>query len=630
MKKISIPQLEKEVRKHNRLYFVAHKPVISDEEFDRLVESLRKLKPDSPALEEIGSDVPVAAKTMPHQTPMLSLDKCYNEEDLLRWADKFDDDVVAMPKIDGCAVALLYGSDGAMSVALTRGSGTEGEVITPNVKFISSIPQKTGLKNVEVRGEVYMPLSVFKKFSETFANPRNLAAGAIKQKDPEKTGGYRLSFFAYDLLHAGCKTEVEKRRLLEKNKFKVAEGELVPKAKMQEAYETFFKDRLLKDYETDGVVFRVNKISEQDELGVTAHHPRFAIAYKFQGDSGETTLKDVLWSVSRTGTITPVGLVDPVILSGATVTRVSLHNFGLAKKLLITIPCKVLMVRRGGVIPNIEKVIHGGGKSLHAPRKCPSCGAPVELKDDFLYCTNPQKCSVSKVGELNHFVKVVGIDGFGRKHLEQLYEEGLVQEPADFYKLKTEDLIALERMGEKLAAKLIANIESRKKLPLEVFLRSFGISELGKHVSKILAEKYHTLDALFKVSIEELSEIHTLAEKIATMVVEGLKEKKPQIERLLKFVTLEKPSARKMTGPMAGKSFLFTGSMVSMERSKATELVESKGGTAASGVSSQLDFLVVGDGGGAGSKLKKVEKLQQSGVTIRILSEKEFLKLMGS
>lgn len=627
-KKKSIEELEEAIQRHNSLYFVKHQPEISDAEFDRLVETLKKRKPDSAALQEIGSDISTVGKTVLHEIPMLSLDKCYAEKDLIHWASKFEGKIIASPKIDGCAICLRYGSAGELVLASTRGSGLEGEVITENAKQLSQIPKKIPLKNCEVRGEIYMPLSVFKKFEQEFANPRNLAAGAIKQKDPLKTRDYHLSFFAFDLLHTSCRSEEEKRKLLKKARFPLVEAKRVARDQLQKVFEEFFDKRAQFDFETDGVVFRANDVAEQERLGFTAHHPRYAIAYKFQGDAGETMLREVLWSVSRTSTLTPVGLVDPVTLSGANVTRVSLHNYGLAKKLGVTIPCKVRMIRRGGVIPNVEEVLEGNGKPLAAPTQCPSCGAPVELKEDFLYCTSPKKCAVSKIRELDHFVKVVGIDGFGKKHLQQLYESGLAEDPADLYSLNLASFLPLERMGETLAAKLVANINARRKLPLNVFLRALGIPELGKHVAKILAE-FGTLEAVLKLGEEELSSIHSIGEKIAAFVVEGLKEKRSLIERLLKQIEVEKSALKKTEGPLSGKTFLFTGTMLSMTRAEGEKKVEAQGGTLASGVSKNLDYLVVGEGGGAGSKLEKAKKLQQSGAKVRILSEKEFVIKVG-
>lgn len=625
---MSIGELEEAIRHHNYLYFVKAKPEISDEEFDRLVQKLRKCKPDSSVLTQVGSDVLPTATAVRHQVPMLSLDKCYSEKEIQHWAEKFSGDVVASPKIDGCAVSLKYNSKGALTLAATRGNGIEGEVITPNAKFVRAIPKETSLKNVEVRGEIHMPLSVFKRFKGEFANPRNLAAGAIKQKDPKKTAEYQLSFLAYDILNADAETEVQKQRLLEEGRFPVVEWRVVAKEEMQKVFEGFLTKGTRFDFETDGVVFKANEVAEQNRLGATAHHPRYAIAYKFQGETGETVIRDIIWSVSRTGTITPVGIVDPVGLSGARVTRVTLHNYGLAKKMGVTLGAKVRMMRRGGVIPNVEKVIQSKGGALRPPSQCPSCGSAVELVGDFLYCTNPKRCAVTKIAELDHFVKTVDIEGFGRKHLQQLYEMGLVKDAADFYTLKTHNLLPLERMGKTLATKLVTNIEMRRKLPLEVFLRALGIDELGKHTSKILAD-FGSLKKVLVISAKELDSVHTVGEKIARAVVQGLKEKRPLIDRLLKFVTIEEGEPRKRGGLLSGKSFLFTGALLDMEREKAQALVEANGGVAATGISLKLDYLVVGDGGKAGTKLDKAKKLIAQGVKIQILSEKEFLKMIG-
>ncbi|MBI2975051.1 MAG: NAD-dependent DNA ligase LigA [Deltaproteobacteria bacterium] len=633
---MTISELEREVRRHNRLYFIEHKPEISDQEFDKLVEELKRRKPDSKVLAEIGSDVTGRFKKVRHEVPMLSLDKAYDEKTMQDWAEKFEGDIIASPKIDGCAVSIKYDLEGVLVQGATRGSGTVGEDVTANLRHVKDIPQKIGLKNVEVRGEIYMPLSVFKRYRTEFANPRNLAAGAIKQKDPRKTGEYTLSFWAYDLLGEDSKDEAAKRKLLKENGFPVIEWKLIDKGVMsfkalgddnlsgiQAAFEEYLKRREEFDYEMDGVVYKVNLVSEQERLGVTAHHPRFGIAYKFQGDSGVTILRDVEWSVARTGVITPVGIVEPVELSGAFVSRVSLHNLGLMKKLGLSKGAKVMMMRRGGVIPNLESVVERGrGAEVETPKKCPSCGAKVEEKDDFLYCTNPKECVQAKVGELKHFVATVEIDGFGDVLLAKLYEEGLVTDPSELYELKADDLLRLERMGDVLADKLIRNIAARRELALDVFLRSLGIRELGKHTSAILAQEYGSLENVMKVTREELSAIHTIGEIIADEVVNGLKAKKPLIDKLLKHVKVLHAERKKKGGPFAGKLFLFTGSMLAMTRSEAEKLVKEKGGGIASGVSKTLDYLVVGDGGGAGSKLDKAKKLQAKG------GETEFIKLV--
>ncbi|HSA59550.1 MAG TPA: NAD-dependent DNA ligase LigA [bacterium] len=634
-KKEEIAELERQIRHHNELYFEKHAPEISDYEFDRLVERLKKLRPDSPVLTEIPPEGPVKEfKKVRHTLEMLSLDKCYNDEDFQSWMEKFDSDVIVMPKIDGLATELRYDEKGHLVLGATRGDGVVGDDITANVRMIADVPHKVPKGPVEIRGEIYMPLSVFKKYKDEFANPRNLAAGAVKQKDPRKTHEYRLSFFGYDLRGVDVRTEHDKFRMIESFGIPTVEYKKVKRdlEALKEAYEYFLKKRDRHDYETDGVVFRVDSLAEQERLGVTAHHPRFAIAYKFQGDSGTTTLKDVEWSVARTGVITPVGIVEPVDLSGATVTHVTLHNYGLMMKLGLRHGSKVVLIRSGGVIPKLEAVAEAGhGRLFKAPEKCPSCGEPTEVRDDFLYCTNKHGCRAAKMQELEHFIKVIEVDGFGEKLIEKLYDNGFVLDPADFYTLKKEDLLELERMGEVLATKLIGNVQDKRELTLDVFLRSLGIRELAKHASKLLARNYGTLEKLQEVSEEELSAIHTIGPIIAKEVVEGLKKKKPLINKLLKHVRvgLRSIAPLQKTGPLSGKKFLFTGSLIAMERGEAEKLVEAKGGEIASGVTQDLDYLVVGDGGGAGSKLDKAKKLQTKGGKVAILSETNWKKLVG-
>lgn len=637
-KKEDIAELERQIRHHNKLYFEKNKPEISDYEFDKLVERLKKLRPDSPVLAEIPSEGGVKEfKKVRHTSEMLSLDKCYNDEDFQSWLEKFEGDVIVMPKIDGLATELRYDENGNLTLGATRGDGMTGEDITANVRMIADIPQKIPHGPAEIRGEIYMKLSIFKKYKEEFANPRNLAAGGVKQKDPRKTKEYHLSFFGYDLRGPAVKTEHEKFKMIESFGIPTVEYKKVkndPEA-LKETYKYFLKKREKHDYETDGVVFRVDSIAEQERLGVTAHHPRFAIAYKFQGDSGTTTLNDVEWSVARTSVITPVGIVDPVELSGASVTHVTLHNYGLMMKLGLRHGSKVVLIRSGGVIPKLETVAEAGrGELFEAPEKCPSCGEPTEVRDDFLYCTNKHGCRAAKMQELEHFIKVIEVDGFGEKLIEKLYDNGFVLDPADFYALKKENLLELERMGDVLATKLIGNIQAKRELTLDIFLRSLGIRELAKHASKLLSKTYGTLERLKAVSEDELSAIHTIGPVIAKEVVEGLAKKKELIRKLLKHVEITAPNpllnkeGDQGGGPLRGKKFLFTGSLVAMERGAAEKLVEENGGEIASGVTKDLDYLVVGDGGGAGSKLDKAKKLKEKGGKIEILSETEWKKII--
>ncbi len=632
-KPATIPELEQEIRRHNALYFETHRPEISDYEFDRLVEELRRLKPDSPVLAEIPSEGAKGFRKVRHSREMLSLDKCYTDEDLLDWAGKFEGSVLAMPKIDGCATALRYDPEGRLVLAATRGDGLTGEDITANARQIRDIPQTVSRGPVEIRGEVYMKLSVFREFQDSFANPRNLAAGALKQKDPRKTADYRLSFFGYDVLDLPLTTEREKFDLLNTFRIPTVESVFVNKEpeELKKAYEHFLAARNTRDYETDGVVFRADRLSEQERLGITAHHPRYAIAYKFQGDSGTTTLEDVEWSVARTGVITPVGIVKPVELSGATVTRVSLHNVGLMAAHGLRYGSRVVMMRRGGVIPNLESVVEAGqGKPVEIPATCPSCGRATEIRDDFLYCTNKKGCRKTKIQELEHFIKTIECDGFGEKLIEKLYDNGFLADAADYYRLKKDDLLGLERMGEVLAVKLIRHIQELRVLPLDVFLRALGIRELARQTSKILAREFGSLEKIRNLTEEDLSAIHSIGPVIAREIVAGLREKRGLIETLLTQVRIvESPPSAKV-GPLAGKKLLFTGSLLAMERSLAEKKVAEAGGEIASGVTRDLDYLVVGDGGGAGSKLVKAKKLRSQGAKLQILSEDEWKRLLSA
>lgn len=648
--KMSIEELEEAVRYHNAKYWIDNDPEISDPDFDKLVEALRAAAPDSPVLDAIG---PAGAagegeEELPkihHDPPMLSLDKCYDEDTLLKWFDKFEGECVVSPKIDGVAVCIKYDENGDLVLGATRGDGTEGELITDNVREIVDVPTKISQGPIEVRGEAYIPRSIFdEKFAVEYKSPRNLTAGGLKRKDGKETAKYFVHFFAYDVVGADFASELEKLEFTRSEGFSPVPTELVEHADLQSTYDRMAAERADWDYETDGIVYKVNDTATQDTMGRTSHHPRFALAYKFQGESGKSTLREVEWSVSRTGSINPVGIVDPVNLSGATVTRASLHNLAIMEGLNpdgpLTIGSTVMMMRRGGVIPNIEAVLEDGTDPVLIPEECPICGAETYRDGDFLFAKHTTDCGVFIVRKLEHFTKVMEIKGFGQKVLEQLVDREIVLELEDFYKLQSSDLMPLDRMGQKLADKLIDQIEQRKEVPVEVFLRAFGIDELGKHVSKILGREYETMDEIFEMTEEELAAIHTIGEVIAKRVVEGLAERKEEIEALLEYVTpifpepvdeSEIPTDR----ALSGKRVLFTGTLESMKRSEAQKKVVEQGGEAPGSVSKDLDYLVIGDsdyeryeGGWRSSKLKKAEGYNQDGASIEIINESRFLELL--
>ncbi len=637
-KATAIAALEAAVRHHNQLYWDEDRPEIRDTEYDALVTRLKEVAPDSEVLREMGPTRPSGrlGSAFVHQERMLSLDKCYSPEDLASWANSFVGDVVAMPKFDGIACALHYGPTGRLVVAATRGDGRVGDDITVNALEIEDIPARIrgpGTK-LEVRGEIYMRLSVFERFkAEGMANPRNLTAGAIKQKNKTKSAGYNLSFAAYDLLGVDDETqELELERLVVLG-FPKVDYRVLPRDGLYAGFEEFSRLRPTLDYEIDGVVFKVNSLREQRRLGETSHHPRHSIAYKFQGDSGLSTLRAVEWSVARTGAITPIAVVDPVTLSGVTVTRASLHNAGFIGKLGLTMGATVTLLRRGGVIPNVEGVVVPGTEPIAIPNHCPSCGHVTIREKDFLFCTTPETCRRAVIGQLAHFAATCDMIGFGDSILEQCYDAGLLREPADFYALKAEDLARLDRSGEKIAKKLVAEVDKKRSLELSVFLRALGIAELGKHVSAILADRYPTLDAVLGLTEADLSSTHGIGETIARSVVAGLAEARPRIDALRRHVTIAE--ARREAGgvirPLSGKSFVFTGKLQTFSRSEAEQRVRLLGAAVLSAVNANTTHLVLGaeKDGAKSSKQKAAERLVEQGTPIAILSEPELVALLA-
>lgn len=646
---LSIEELEEAVQYHNRKYWVDHAPEITDPEFDRLVEALRDKAPESAVLDAIGpagadrQSLDEDAEKVTHNPPMLSLNKCYDEETLEKWFDKFEGDAIATPKVDGVAACLRYDTDGNLSIAATRGTGEVGEVMTAQARHIVNLPGQISDGDLEVRGEAVMPVAVFEEhFKHEYASPRNLTAGALKLKDPTQTAKYGIRFFAFDLLGPQFDTEAEKMARLTELGFAIPEIHEVSRDQLQSTYDGISSRRASLKYETDGVVYKANQINEQQRLGTTAHHPRFALAYKFQGESGESILREVQWSVSRTGSINPVGIVDPVNLSGASVTRVSLHNLaimeGLGGEQGLTLGARVLMMRRGGVIPNLEKVIEHGDVPVEIPTECPGCGAPTRRENDILLADHRDDCRHARLKQLEHFVSVMEIKGFGPKLLEQLYEAGLVTSLPDFYTLTIEEMTDLDRVGKRLAKRQVERIDAARVVRADRFLRSLGIHELGNHVSAILLRQYPSLDAIRSLQAEELANIHTIGEIIAESVTQGLEENSDLIDELLQYITLQFPEEEEVLetdSPLSGKAVLFTGTMESMSRKEGKEEVKKRGGRCPSSVVRDLDYLVIGDGdmekfntGWRTNKLKKAERYNDDGSSIEIIGESTFLTLL--
>lgn len=653
LKDLDADALERLVVHHNELYWQKAAPEIDDPTYDKLVEALRAARPGSPVLGDLGEAVTRAFGDVKHERPMLSLDKCYDDDTLLKWAAAVKGDFLMTPKIDGLACSIRYDKSGRMKVAATRGDGRVGDDITRNARGVKDIPQVLPLASagldgnaVEVRGEVYMRLSRFNAhYKGSKANPRNLAAGAIKTKDPKESAAYGLSFFAYDLLGTGAKSESEKVQKLEALGFPVLPHERFSDAKkLPDGFRAFVtdvvKDGARLDVETDGVVVKADSVAEQERLGFTAHHPRYAIAYKFQGESAITTVKEVQWSVARTGSVNPVAFIEPIFVSGVTVTRVSLHNAGYAKKLGVGPGAKVEVVRRGGVIPHVERVLSKPEREIEFPTHWPvRDGSTRVVRDgDFLFLEEPERSLEVVVDRVRHFAAVIDAKGFGEKILVQLFEEGLVRTPADLYRLDVKKLAALARMGEKSAKNLVDTINARRELTLPVFLEALGIERIGTTVADKLASHFHTLDNVLHATREELSHIEGIGDEIAEAVVVGLKESRHVIHELTREVTLVEPERPADTGsPFFGKSVVFTGGMATMDRKTAQKRVQALGGKTPSSVTADLDYLVVGDEGSAllgegekSTKHKTAEKLVAKGAKVQIISETDFLKMLST
>lgn len=642
---LDVNETAKLVRYHNHRYWDLASPEISDYDFDRLVERLRSLDASHPTLASLGpSTTAPPGAGVQHAVPMLSLDKCYSDEDLDKWGTTFTGDVVMMPKFDGIACTLHYDSQGRLARAATRGDGVTGEDITANVREIKSIPSLLSTdRPVEVRGEIYMKLSVFAPYkADGMANPRNLAAGAIKQKDPKKSGAYGLSFAAYDLIGTDHTTHEAELDWLVSKGFEPIDHEHLTRDAMRDGYQRMAKARPGLDFEIDGVVFKCDDIAEQDRLGSTAHHPRYAIAYKFQGDSGNSVLRAVEWSVARTGAITPVAVVDPVALSGVTVTRASLHHPGFIHKLGLTLGAEVVMMRRGGVIPNVEFVSKPGTVPVEIPAECPSCGSSTRTGGDFLYCSSPRTCRAVAVGLLSHFASATNMLGYGDVILELAFDSGVLRSPADYFRLRVEDLASLDRVGTKTATKLVAEVDKARSLDLATFLRALGITDLGKNISKILMEKYGDLDAVLAATEEDFSQERGVGPVLAHNVLQGLKDEAQLVKDLRAVITIAAQKTAAMAtatatmgsagaGPFTSMTFVFTGKMATLERKPAEALVASLGGTSLDAVNKALTYLVVGDlkkPGEKSSKEKSADKHIAAGAAIKVISESDFIGMV--
>src|SRR6266853_816640 len=663
--KKEIENLREKLRYHEYRYYVLDDPEISDAAYDRMMNRLKELEAAHPELVtpdsltvRVGGAPREGFKKVQHARPMLSLDNAFSYEALRKWDRRVREgsgqekiEYIAEHKFDGLSISLQY-EDGVLTRGVTRGDGTTGEEVTPNVKTIRSIPLRVDaavLKKIklradfEVRGEIMMTKKAFEALNreqeriggKIFVNARNSAAGAVRVLDPSITAARRLDFFSYYLLVDGkvpFSKHSESLQALKQLRFRASDDwKLCAGIEAVTAYcDDWDAKREKLAYEIDGVVVKVNSIPIQNELGYTSKAPRWAIAYKYPARQETTAVNDIIVQVGRTGTLTPVAVLEPVQVGGVTVSRSTLHNMDEIERLGLHIGDTVLIERAGEVIPHVLKVVKEGKnrKAFRMPKECPECGSKIhKVEGEVAYrCVNAA-CPAKRKESLLHFAgrHAMDIDGLGDKIVDQLVDKGLVKDLADLYKLKPDEVAGLERMAEKSAQNLLDEIEASKKQPLSRVIYALGIQFVGERTGQLLAEHFSSLDELAAARQEQLEEVNEVGPKVAASIVEFFSEtaNRQLIKKLEKAGV--RPTAEKReikSQKFAGKSFVFTGALEHRSREEAGELVQQHGGKLSGSVSKKTDYVVVGADPGS-----KYDKAKELGVPT--LTETEFEKLLG-
>lgn len=654
--KEKIRELQEQLTQYNYEYHVLDKPTVPDAVYDQLLRELFDLEKeypeykteDSPTV-RVGGQILDKFEKVEHSSPMLSLSNAFNEEDLRAFDHRVrkvvsDVEYMCELKIDGLAVSLSY-ENGRFTVGATRGDGTVGENITENLKTIRAIPLKIDATNsFEVRGEAYMPKNSFEKLNaareengqQVFQNPRNAAAGSLRQLDTKLTAQRNLSIFLYGLTRQemfDIDTQSKSLETLDDLGFKTNKERKVAKDidEVIEYVEYWQEHRLDLPYEIDGIVIKVNNLEAQEKIGYTVRSPKWAIAYKFPAEEVETKILDIELTVGRTGVITPTAILEPVRVAGTTVSRASLHNHELIEARDIRINDTVIIHKAGDIIPEVVRVVmdkRTDQEVYKAPTKCPSCGhETVKLEDEVaIRCINPT-CPAQIVEDIIHFVSrgAMNIDGLGEKFVIQLYEAELIKDVADLYTLKYEDLIKLDRVGDKKATNLLNAIEASKKQPLEKVLFGLGIRFLGQKASRLLAEEFLSIDNVMEATAERLVEIPEIGEVIAQSVVTYTQNDDfvDLIEKLKQNgLEMKQEAFEQESNLFNDMTFVLTGKLENLTRNEAKSRIEENGGKVTGSVSKNTTVVVAGSD--AGSKLEKANELG-----IEVWSEAELLERLG-
>lgn len=662
--KSKIEALRKELNEHNYNYYVLDNATISDFEFDQKLKELEALEQkhpeffdaDSPT-QRVGGAITKNFETIVHRNRMYSLDNSYSQEDLLDWEKRIQKALGDVPmeytcelKYDGASISITY-EDGVLVRAVTRGDGVQGDDVTNNIKTIKSVPIRLKgndyPKSFDIRGEIILPFAGFERMNQElieigetpYANPRNTASGSLKLQDSAEVAKRPLECLLYNLIGSdlGFETQYEGLEKARQWGFKVPTVSKLAKS-MDEvlefiAYWDVHRHEL--PYETDGVVVKVNSLHDQEELGFTAKSPRWAIAYKFKAEQGETLLESIVYQVGRTGAITPVANLAPVQLAGTTVRRASLHNADQIAKLDVRVGDYVYVEKGGEIIPKIVGVNTAVRPSDSQPTvyitTCPECDTPLKRNKGEAqhYCPNVYGCPPQIAGRIQHFIsrKAMDIEGLGEETVVLLYNNGLIKDYADLYELKKEDVLPLERMAEKSADNLINGIEASKSIPFERVLYALGIRYVGETVAKKLANHYKSIDALAVAPMLEMITVDEIGERIAQSVIDFFSNdiNKQTIERLKAYgvqMVLEEKESTVVSDLLKGKTIVVSGVFTQVSRDELKQMIEDHGGKNGSSISAKTDYVVAGDKMGP----SKLEKANQLGITI--LTEEAFLTMI--
>ncbi|MFW5771372.1 MAG: NAD-dependent DNA ligase LigA [Spirochaetota bacterium] len=649
------------LKKYNYYYYNQNQPLVDDATYDRLMKELVEIEKDHPEYkredtpsEHVGGEVSETFSEVPHDPPMLSLSNVSSEKELKDFDARCRKGLGLQSieysvelKYDGLAVELKY-ENGLYTQGSTRGNGQVGEDVTANIATVNVLPLRLEGENVPallyLRGEVYMRHKEFKRINnerrakelQEFANPRNAAAGSLRQLDPAITRERELDMVLYSIGLVEPEEMVTSQKelitLLEKYNFPAPAHHTMGNIDdVIEFYHKWLENRHELDFDIDGVVLKVNNFEYRNTLGTTSKSPRWAVAWKFPAQEAISKIESIDVQVGRTGLVTPVANLDPVNIGGVLVSRATLHNFDEVKRLDARVHDTVRVIRAGDVIPKVVEVLKDKRgdetESINPPDECPSCGSTLKKEDIYIRCINPL-CEAKIFEQLKFFVSRGGVDieNVGPELLKRLFEKGRVKDMADIFTLEKQDLLKLDRMGDTLADKILESIDSRRNMTLSIFLRSMGIRSVGDHVAKVIARNAGSIENIKKMSVEDLEEIKEIGPEVADSVYrffhndDALK----LIEKMKNAgVTIENEQQNITTrSPVSGKTFVFTGALQSMSRKEAQDLIEELGGRVTGSVSKNTDFVVAGDD--PGSKRDKAEELG-----VKILHEKEFLNMTG-